>query len=555
MALKHHYYTALLISCSLFLTACSDKEVVNQVQNPPVVEEQKDQDNVDLQLDPLELSSYAEEVKATIISPLYKEFTANGTIEISGYVEKHAELKSNYVWVKVNASEDGPLGKQLDYYIPIKDGNFSETLSFFNGEGEYKISIQLPDIDRENYYYDAATFKVNNTNSESVRDVTFTPFGHDASLKLDVGSSFVKTQENFNFSGTVDTEELMLRLKKDSETWKHVISIKNGEFAVNIPLFFGRGIHELEVMVPDRERENYYQPATTIFIDNTSDRVMQPLEFFRAYEERGVTLEHPQYGGDEVNGIYSVKGQINPVAEFAQETTHIYISSKKGDDEALDVIPVENLIFDGSFYLRFGPGTYEITLSVPEIKEENSDRFRFFGFAKFEVTSTADDNRDLLPSRGVQSDAPEIITLAKDLTSGKQAAREKALAIYQYVAKNVSYDVQKYKNNEFSWDDSAIKTLNTKTGVCQDYAYLTIALMRASGLEARYVEGRAGSPWPGNHAWVEANIDGQWVEMDPTWGSGYLDRNDTFVANYNEDYFDPDAEEFGKTHTRTGVKY
>lgn len=90
----------------------------------------------------------------------------------------------------------------------------------------------------------------------------------------------------------------MIVLKKDTETWKHVISIENGQFKYDVPLFDGEGLRELEVLVPDKEeRENYYQIATTILIDNESNRQMQPIEFSDMYLERGVTLEEPLYGG------------------------------------------------------------------------------------------------------------------------------------------------------------------------------------------------------------------------------------------------------------------
>lgn len=565
---KKQYMSALLLSSCLVLSACTDKDVVGKNNDGGVQAEQEakdqyeqlvDEKNDGLELEPLELTSYAAEVNASISSPLHKEFSANGQVEIAGTVEKHADLKGEFVWIKVRSVEDGPTGNQKEYYAPIRDGAFSQNISFFNGEGEYQVTVQLPDTERENYYYDTAKFTVHNVNPGAQHDIALTPYGHLAGLQMNVESGFLEENEIFSFGGKAghlsDGDTIMLHLKKDSDIWKHMITVEDGQFSLDIPLFYGKGIHQLEVMVPDKERENYYQLATTLYIDNDSERVMQPLEYFTAYKERGVTLESPKYGGDDAEGTYSVKGRIDPEAEFGPETTHIFITTKKGEDEALDVIPVENYEFDGSFYLRFGPGEYEITLSVPEIKEENSNYFRYYGFAKFEVTASADDKRDLLPSRGVQSDAPEIIKLAEELTAGKDSTRDKAKAIYDYVAKNVSYDVKKYRNNEFEWDDSALKTLGSMTGVCQDYAYLSIALMRASGVEARYVEGRAGSPWPGNHAWVEANLDGTWVEMDPTWGSGYLDRDDNFVPAYNEDYFDPDPEEFKKTHTRTGVKY
>jgi len=61
-------------------------------------------------------------------------------------------------------------------------------------------------------------------------------------------------------------------------------------------------------------------------------------------------------------------------------------------------------------------------------------------------------------------------------------------------------------------------------GVCQDMAQLTVALMRAAGLPARYVSGylhpdpkaEPGSTAVGqSHAWVEYWA-GEWTPLDPT---------------------------------------
>lgn len=553
-----------LLTSFLFLTACSDssangEEAMEDKKEEGLYEKEKNEMNHEIgEMEPLQLTSYSEEIGVKMNEPSYKEFAVNGQVTVDGEIEQHSELKSDYVWIKVKAKEDGPAGKQIEYYTPIKDGKFKQNIHLFNGEGEYSVSVQLPSKDRENYYYDTASFTVHNVNPDIRRDVTLTPFGQEAELSLSSESSYFKGNEIYPLKGEsanlTDEETIMLRLKKDSQNWTHVIPVKNGEFSYEVPLFYGEGIHELEVLVPDEERENYYQTATTLIIDNESDRVMSPIEYADKYRERGVTLESPQFGGEKSDGVYSIKGSIDPKAEFGPETTHIYITSKKGEDEALDVIPVEDFTFDDSFYLRFGPGTYEVTLSVPEIKEENSDYFRYFGFAKFKVESTGEDKRDLLPSRGVQSDAQKINEQAKIVIAGKTSDRDKAKVIYDYVAKNVSYDVEKYENDDFNWDDSALKTLETKTGVCQDYAYLAIAMLRARDIEARFVEGRAGGIFPGRHAWVEANLDGEWVTLDPTWGSGYL-KDGKFVPAFNGDYFDPEMDEFKKTHTRTGLSY
>ncbi|WP_404357116.1 transglutaminase-like domain-containing protein [Cytobacillus firmus] len=553
----------VLLTSFLFLSACSSSE-----SNSEAKAEKKEEDkyeklvkekNKELELEPLELTSYSEEVGAALKNPEYKEFAANGKLAVQGEVEKYSDLKSDYVWIKVRSTEEGPAGNDLEYYAPIKEGKFKQNIRLFNGEGEYKVTVQLPSTDSENYYYDLASFTVHNVNQDTERDVTFTPFGQDAEMTLDIESSYLKGNEVFKLKGEAasltDGDTIMLKLNKESDMWKHVISLKDGKFSYDVPLFYGKGLHKLEVLVPDKERENYYQTATTILIDNESDRTMSPIEFSKTYEERGVALEYPQYGGEKSDGVFSIKGKIDPQAEFGPETDHIYITTKKGEDEALDVIPVKDFTFDDSFYLRFGPGTYEVTLSVPEIKEENSDYFRFYGFAKFEVESTGEDKRDLLPSRGVQSEAPQITELAQELTEGVNSEREKAKAIYDYVAKTVSYDVNKLETDDFSWDDSALKTLDSKTGVCQDYSYLAIALLRASNMEARFIEGTAfGGFWPQKHAWVEVKVDGSWLTMDPTWGAGYI-KDDKFVAAFNEKYFDPNQAEFEKTHNRTGVSY
>jgi len=73
--------------------------------------------------------------------------------------------------------EAGPAGNQHEYYTPIENGKFKQDIHFFNGEGEYKVSVQLPSKDRENYFYDTIDFKVKNVNPEMKRDISYTPFG------------------------------------------------------------------------------------------------------------------------------------------------------------------------------------------------------------------------------------------------------------------------------------------------------------------------------------------------------------------------------------------
>ncbi|MBO3748228.1 transglutaminase family protein [Streptosporangiaceae bacterium NEAU-GS5] len=71
---------------------------------------------------------------------------------------------------------------------------------------------------------------------------------------------------------------------------------------------------------------------------------------------------------------------------------------------------------------------------------------------------------------------------------------------------------------------SAQEAWNQGQGVCQDMAHVTVALLRAAGIPARYVSGYVhphrdaaiGEPVVGqSHAWIEYWA-GEWVAVDPT---------------------------------------
>jgi transglutaminase-like putative cysteine protease len=90
---------------------------------------------------------------------------------------------------------------------------------------------------------------------------------------------------------------------------------------------------------------------------------------------------------------------------------------------------------------------------------------------------------------------------------------------------------------EFKYDPKAttvatpvLKILETKRGVCQDFAHLMLSCLRSLGLAARYVSGYLlTTPPPGqprmigadaSHAWVSvhcpSDAGGLWVDFDPT---------------------------------------
>ena len=87
------------------------------------------------------------------------------------------------------------------------------------------------------------------------------------------------------------------------------------------------------------------------------------------------------------------------------------------------------------------------------------------------------------------------------------------------------HDAFAYRPGSTSTESSIEDILATRSGVCQDYAHVMIAIARSWGIPARYVSGylhvagEGGGPAPGNatHAWVECRLPGLgWVGFDPT---------------------------------------
>ena len=92
-------------------------------------------------------------------------------------------------------------------------------------------------------------------------------------------------------------------------------------------------------------------------------------------------------------------------------------------------------------------------------------------------------------------------------------------------------------------DTSIDEFLQTRSGVCQDFTHLFLAVSRIAGWPARYASGYLGPPPDRttargeSHAWVEiCGADGSWVAVDPTHGGRA--RPDRVLLAVGRDYDD-----------------
>jgi transglutaminase-like putative cysteine protease len=128
-----------------------------------------------------------------------------------------------------------------------------------------------------------------------------------------------------------------------------------------------------------------------------------------------------------------------------------------------------------------------------------------------------DPARWLAPSPYVESDAPEILALARTLAPSG-TPYDRARRFYEFVLKRLTYTVQ----------DRTLGALGAlarpERADCTEFAALFVALSRASGIPARPVFGYLYEPakerYTISHLWAEF-WDGErgWVTVDPTNGS------------------------------------
>ncbi|AOL16635.1 transglutaminase [Sulfolobus sp. A20] len=81
---------------------------------------------------------------------------------------------------------------------------------------------------------------------------------------------------------------------------------------------------------------------------------------------------------------------------------------------------------------------------------------------------------------------------------------------------NLVKDRVKYKTGLTDVSTKAHESFELGYGVCQDFAQITIGILRAAGIPARYVMGLVNDTPKTTHAWVEVKSEDGWIPIDPT---------------------------------------
>jgi len=309
------------------------------------------------------------------------------------------------------------------------------------------------------------------------------------------------------------------------------------------------GIAELEARVVERvelpEIEGVYSPGTEGFlvrVSNTGGRG-EPWEV--VCDARGRTVEL-RVGPQRVRRVAAadavlpreapILSNMFPTRRLArlEGVRSMVVEAIVAADAGADIFP------DSIYCSASGDDGPERHLTLFEARPD--------GRLPREELSADDRKRFLAPSRLVESDAPEIVSLAVRILGGDRAAFErdyadmvsaaregtgpgvkspaplravggaeeplkKTLLLARWVCRKLR------KRSRGAATASALEALRSGGGDCTEHAALVTALARAAGLPARQAFGlvQDGEGFQ-FHAWAEVHAGGRWVPVDPTLG-------------------------------------
>lgn len=166
------------------------------------------------------------------------------------------------------------------------------------------------------------------------------------------------------------------------------------------------------------------------------------------------------------------------------------------------------------------------------------------------------------------TDPQELSSL---ITSDFETDVQKVEAIFYWITHNIAYDYklaqkrkkEEKKRNSKKYTKEQIKekekkdlitTLKKKKGICHEYSLLFSTLCKASNIACQRIEGWSKtnplkiSSMGEKHAWNLVYVGGSWEMVDATYGSGYLDEEENFVFDFNDNYYMTDKQIFSLNH-------
>ncbi len=232
------------------------------------------------------------------------------------------------------------------------------------------------------------------------------------------------------------------------------------------------------------------------------------------------------YGTDAITIDASHTDQGYLMVRYTGDNPKVKLQIATPDDNTYTYLLSQEQKYE-TFPLSGGSGSY--SLSVLENVE--GDMYSVAFRQDIQVSIVDEFLPFLYPNQYVNF-TPKSQTVAKGEELAKEAHSdlEALTSIYHYVTSNITYDTEKATSVVYGYLPDIDETLNSKTGICFDYAAITAAMLRSQRIPTRLEVGYAGEAY---HAWISVYLEesgwidniiefhgSSWSLMDPTFAAG-----------------------------------
>ena len=216
------------------------------------------------------------------------------------------------------------------------------------------------------------------------------------------------------------------------------------------------------------------------------------------------------------------------------EAEYIYLLSGSGEYE--------------TFPFSCGSGSYQVQI----LEHADQDMYAVAYSTDLSVSIQDEFSPFLYPNQYVNfTETSLTVSKGSELAKNSYSDLEVIEQIYHYVTEEISYDQEKAENVSYGYLPIVDETLQSKKGICFDYAALMSAMLRSQGIPTKLEVGYSGEAY---HAWISTYIkesgwvdniiqfDGKsWTLMDPTLAAGnsassvkkYIGDGSNYVVKYS----------------------
>ncbi len=292
----------------------------------------------------------------------------------------------------------------------------------------------------------------------------------------------------------------------------------------------------------EAEEEENPVEEVTVTVETQSDRAG-----YSTLDTVSYTYVNPEYEG-EID-----EDDLASMTQTSSATTNVTTSSKARSSSSTTTLYATDYNYtleDAAADFREQMKAHAETITVLYCTDSGYiSYFSDISSAAMEHTGVADEGDYLLKQyggytvniTGVRSDAVYYITytytinyyttleqetavterleqVMAELIDDDMTDAEKALAIYDYICKNVTYDYDNLDDSTYKLKHTAYAALINGTAVCQGYAVLFYRMALMAGLDARYISGTVTTTGE-SHGWNIVQIGTMYYNLDSPWDS------------------------------------